>query len=67
MRHAQRPTLIDANFNINTDSFTYRDDAFRGTARPNYADGRRDANNGYNNSGGPLASGSHTHHWRLQK
>ncbi|WP_428929729.1 family 16 glycosylhydrolase [Marinibacterium sp. SX1] len=33
------PTPIDADFTSGADGFTYADDAFRGTAQPDYADG----------------------------
>ena len=45
-------TLIDADFNTDSDGFSYRDDTFRGTNAPAYADGNRIAAGGL--SGGAL-------------
>ncbi|MDY7010415.1 MAG: hypothetical protein SVV80_06635 [Planctomycetota bacterium] len=45
-------TVLDANFDSGTDSFSYIDDTFRGTNNPAYADGTRIGSGGY--SGGAL-------------
>ena len=45
-------TLVSADFNSNTDGFTYQDDGFRGTNQPGYASGSRTTTNGFNGTGG---------------
>ena len=48
----QPNTILSANFDADTEGFTYIDDPFRGTTQPNYASGNRTTNNGINGSGG---------------
>jgi Domain of Unknown Function (DUF1080). len=43
-------TLLSANFDVNTDGFTYSDDTFRDTNTPNYAKGNHSTAGGF--SGG---------------
>jgi len=45
-------TLLWADFNSDNNGFTYRDDTFRGTSRPNYPSGMRSSSGGY--TGGAL-------------
>jgi hypothetical protein len=49
---AAATTVIDAHFDTDSDSFTYADDGFRGTAQPAYASGTRLATGGF--TGGAL-------------
>ncbi len=44
--------ILEAHFDAGPEGFTYRDDAFRGTAQPAYADGAWQASGGY--QGGAL-------------
>ena len=44
-------TLFSANFDTDEQGFTYRDNAFRETARPRYADGERTATDGFSGGG----------------
>ena len=43
-------TIIEADFRDNSDGFVYRDDAFRGTSEPGYADGGWEYTGGTDNS-----------------
>lgn len=44
--------LINVDFNNDQNNFSYIDDAFRGTNKPEYASGMRTTNGGYNGTGG---------------
>jgi Ca2+-binding RTX toxin-like protein len=50
--YSTQPGSLSADFDAGTDSFTYADDSFRGTAAPGYADGARIGAGGF--SGGAL-------------
>ena len=51
-------TLFSATFDSDEEGFVYRDDAFRDTGEPDYADGDRVATAGFGGSGAlPLQSG----------
>ena len=45
-----RPEVINADFSSGSEGFAYRDDAFRGTNEPGFADGGRETNGGVSNS-----------------
>jgi hypothetical protein len=52
---AQAAVLLNANFDSNTNGFTYQDDTFLGTSQPTYADGARITGSScYGGSGGCL-------------
>jgi cysteine-rich repeat protein len=46
-------TVLDANFDVDAEGFSYLDDTFRGTVQPAYASGAHQASGGY--SGGALS------------
>lgn len=52
VRAVANDVLLDADFNVDAEGFTYQDDLFLGTSQPVYADGQRLAAGGYGGSGG---------------
>jgi hypothetical protein len=51
-RPAMQTTVVDADFDSDTDGFNYSDDTFRGTSQGYYARGDRLATGGFGGSGG---------------
>ena len=45
------PFLVDAHFDVDADSFTYVDDLFRATSKPEYASGAQLASGGFTGGG----------------